>query len=184
MKATISIIAIIFTFLSARAQGDVEKLLFSDINNHRDSMGLAKLQWDSSAYKVAKHHADYLAIINNTKYHTGLITHDEKIDVENFQEYNFSKRMDFFIRKNVYASENVCALGVPNNFSDSLLAITSLKSWLASKKGHRENVENKKSTNGACAISYALVDYTTTTKLFGKITTRVKMSYAVFVAYY
>ncbi|MDP2692789.1 MAG: CAP domain-containing protein [bacterium] len=189
MKTAVSIITIIFTFLSARAQSDVEKLLFSDINKYRVSKGLQTLKWDSSAYNASKHHANYLSIINNTKNHAGLISHDEKIDIENFQEYNVDDRIKFFIPKNKNNVENVASGGVPNflgkenvTSQDSVISKIIFDMWKTSK-GHNINMKVKNFNLGACAISYSESIITFNTAL-GTKTRTIKSYYAVFVAYY
>lgn len=189
MKNILSILAVFFTFLSTQAQDSAEKRLFYDINIHRDSMGIAELKFDSLAYKAAKHHADYLAIINNSKYRAGLMTHDEKIDVEDFQEYDAYDRLDFFIPKNKGTVENVAGGAIPNplgkkivTVKDSVISKVILNMWINSK-GHKKNLEIKNCTMGACAITVVSSDITINTPNGSKIRTFVSY-YAVFVAYY
>jgi len=153
------VICILLSFGSifiAHCQTDEETALFNKINHHRDSLGLNKLIWDTSAYKMASHHAKYITIINSTPYNKGILTHRESvdnIDIPDFEEINtLDDRSKKFINKPyVYLAEN-CAILYKTKKSDEPKFI--LKKWLESKEGHKEIVESKRATRGACSIQY------------------------------
>lgn len=190
MKRTVfSIIMLFLTLLPAMAQDSVEKQLFSDVNTYRISQGLPALKWDSSAYTAAKHHSDYLAIINDSAHRAGLMMHDEKIDVKDFKEYNFDERFKFFIPKHKQAIENAACGIVPNPLgkiiiipTDTVVSQAALSMWIESKE-HKNNLESKNSQVGACAITYVISRISVSTSS-GIKTRRVISYYAVFVAYY
>jgi uncharacterized protein YkwD len=175
--------------LPVLAQDSVEKQLFFDINHYRDSVGLQKLQWDSLAYKAAKHHADYLATINNSKYHKGLITHDEQIDVDNVDEYSLGERFQLFIPKHKKAVENAGGGTVSNSFGKKTVTIkiaeisnSLLNMWIGSD-AHKKNLERKEFTKGACAITFVNTNVIVDTPT-GQQTRTITSYYAVFVTYY
>lgn len=161
------------------AQTGKDSMLFDKINSHRASLGLNKLVWDSSTYEMSSHHAKYLAIINSSIYGKALITHDEKFDIPNFKEMSFEERYNkFIIGNHKFIRENCTGINAPSSFGNKgVIKITDLifNSWFTSKEGHKENLENRDATKGACHIEYCKINVVLNS---GKI---VQISYVVAV---
>jgi len=133
---------------------DEEKALFNKINHYRDSLGLNKLVWDTSTYKMASHHAKYITIINSTPYNKGILTHKENvdnIDIPGFEEINtLDDRSKKFINKPyVYFAENCAITSVTKKVKISQSVFTA---WLNSKEGHKQIMELKDVKIAACSI--------------------------------
>ena len=72
-----SITTIIFTFISAVfvAQTKLDTLVFNKVNEYRISMGVSELKWDTTSFKAAKLHTNYLV-------RTGKVGHKEDTLIE------------------------------------------------------------------------------------------------------
>ena len=152
------------------SQTPEEKSLFDRINEHRISLGIGKLVWDSNAYNMATHHAKYISIINSLPYDKKLLSHDEKFNIHDFEEMSFNERCKKFItQKHALIRENCAIHNIVSHFKsnkptkpiDEIL----YEQWLTSKEGHKENMEAKESKKGACSI----IHYMTPILLEGKI---------------
>jgi hypothetical protein len=174
-----ALVLCLFSVFKLSAQTVEDSMLFDKINAHRASIGLNKLVWDTSAYAMASHHAKYLAITNSSTYGKVLMTHDEKFDIPNFKEMSFEERYNkFIIGNHKFVRENCTGINAPSSFGNKgVIKITDLifNSWFTSKEGHKENMENKDATKGACHIEYCKINVVLNS---GKI---VQISYVVAV---
>jgi uncharacterized protein YkwD len=140
--------------LRLSSQTKEESMLFDKINQYRDSLGLNKLVWDSYIYKMASYHSKYLVLINTEPENKNLITHDEKFDMKDFAELSFNERCKKFIPAAKLIRENCAGNNMPSGFGGKGFGVQELvfRSWVKSKQGHKENMENKFLTKGACSI--------------------------------
>ena len=104
------------TLVSSNAHSTIESELFEMINNYRTSIGLNKMEFESTTYYYAGVHTNYM--IEN-----GITSHD-----------NFSERAENISKRTsaVFVAENVA-----RNY-DTLEA--AFEAWLDSP-GHRQNLE-------------------------------------------
>jgi len=151
--------------LRLSCQTNEETMLFNKINAYRDSLGLKKLVWDASAYKMASHHSKYITIINSTPYKKGIVCHSEdidNIDIPDFKELSFDARCNEFIKKDYLSIRENCAIdNITSTFSSkSKIQIydSFFSQWFKSNTGHKENMESKDVTRGACSIQYYTVN--------------------------
>ena len=184
MKRILTIFALLFSCFYTVAQTTAETALFSRINAYRDTIGGSNnVKWDTLAYKASRHHAKYLSLVNtltSNSYYT--IGHTEGANIDDFNElYDLNNRLKFFIPLAKDAGENV--VGGIVSLTDSMLVNMFFKTWITSKKGHKEIIENKTYKFGACAISYSYVERKIKTSS-GEKTIKTKIAYAVLVLYY
>ena len=80
-KLILSVIAIISydVCFSQKDHSTRETLLFSEINDYRNSLGIEDVEYDSVAYLVAKSQSDYQAKLDS-------LTANQSIDIPNFEE--------------------------------------------------------------------------------------------------
>ena len=80
-KMTIILLAIIIcnVSFSQKDHSTRESLLFSKINDYRNSLGVEDVIYDSVAYLVAKNQSNYQAILDS-------LTANQNIDIPNFEE--------------------------------------------------------------------------------------------------
>ena len=164
MKRFLTIVLLCFTAsFGLFGQSEEEIALFGKINAYRDSLGLKKIVWDISAYKMASHHSKYITIINSAPYNKGIICHSEEIDVPDFEELSFDVRCNEFIKKDYLSIRENCAIdNLSTTFNSKKNKIQIYDSffsqWIGSKTGHKENMESKDVTRGACSIQYYTVN--------------------------
>lgn len=172
-------ISILFV-LSVHSQTKEETDLFNRINEHRTSLGLNKIVWDSSVYKMASHHTKYLTIICSPLYNKKL-THKEDFDIPEFEELSsLTDRIKKYmpidqqavllikikgIDMNISFAENALLYIVPTDFKgipkvdEFQMSKLAFNGWLTSKK-HKKIMEYKDVKIGACSIQYFDMSYT------------------------
>jgi uncharacterized protein YkwD len=69
MKTLATLIFIFVTFILS-AQTSLDKKVFNNINEYRDSLCLPKLEWDSCAYKASEYQSIYLKSANGVVGHS------------------------------------------------------------------------------------------------------------------
>ena len=143
----------------------LDSLLFTRINEHRDSIGLNKLSWDTSIYKASKHHAEYLVLLNSeeyqkkhNKYNITSATHYEEVDFENFEEFfDVDERSKRYMGKSYHlCTENAAVVGARKSLTleileDEKIVDRIINGWINSP-GHKKNMEIESSKLGACSI--------------------------------
>ena len=157
----ISAMLVFISVLPAFSQSPEEKALFDTINVYRKKLHLSTLIWDTTLYKVATHHSEYICIINSEPYNKGILTHDEAIEVGGFKNLgDFSDRVDYYFGKNrnFKCLEN-CALSPATWFRIDTVKLTKiisgnlLKGWIKSAE-HHKILKSKNASCGACSIRY------------------------------
>ncbi len=84
-----NIIIIIFSVVSfiANAQTKLDTVVFNKINDYRVSLGLNKVTWDSSAFKVAEKQALYMKTKSVVGHSDGLVNEVSSFDTCNNLTY-------------------------------------------------------------------------------------------------
>ena len=166
------VVCILLSFNSifiAHCQTSDETALFNKINHYRDSLGLNKLIWDTSVYKMAYHHTEYLCLLNsknNGKVIKSQLGHTEEVDIPDFDEFKttidrgkkFAK--DKFVKNKYFSFAENCCLSTVSKNEKSNIYNSIFKIWLESKKGHKEIMESKDLIGAACSIKYYFAEIT------------------------
>jgi len=167
---------------------EVDSILFSKINDYRDSLGLNRLIWHDYIYQMAKHHTKYLSLLNAPKINNRIVTHYEEENIINFQEcFDVDDRAKKYMgKKFLLCSENVAVYGArktltKENLENETLANIAFNGWLNSKEGHKEIMEGKTATYGACSVQLfdGAFEYVSGYKN-QKVKTTIKKAVAVF----
>jgi hypothetical protein len=166
------VVCILLSFNSifiAHCQTSDETALFNKINHYRDSLGLNKLIWDTSVYKMAYHHTEYLCLLNsknNGKVIKSQLGHTEEVDIPDFDEFKttidrgkkFAK--DKFVKNKYFSFAENCCLSTVSKNEKNNIHNSIFKIWLESKKGHKEIMESKDLIGAACSIKYYFAEIT------------------------
>ena len=164
------VIIIIFLFSSLKvvSQTSLDSLLFEKINNYRITNGLNEIFWDSNVYNASNHHSKYLKILNADSLKT-IISHSEKIDVNNFDELlSVYDRFDKYIgKKYKYISENIASTLKKENFPIDNLVDIIFNQWKMSIK-HNEILLNPYMKFGACSIIISTKEFYSSSKEYKK----------------
>ncbi len=178
MKTLIIILFCLFNWVYSYGQTSLDSLLFSKINEYRESKGLNILIWDNTLFKASEHHSKYLLTMSNQDSSKKMyLTHFETKQFEGFKSlmlpedryeyYLYSNKNEYHSQQYKYVGKNkylyplnkkyIRSVGENASFGYQIGKLNNtivdyiFNGWMNSK-GHREYLENKHIKYGACSI--------------------------------
>jgi hypothetical protein len=111
-------------------QSSLESKVLKELNKYRSQSSLRSLPYDAKASAASRHHSSWIIL-------SGIISHVENKDVQNFQELKSIEDRNSFFKVEMF-SEIVTVLpansfsGIP--LSDDVIAESAIKSFASSPK--------------------------------------------------
>lgn len=140
MKSIILFFILFFLYIgNTYSQSPLEAEFVKQLNVYRKQHGLGPIKYDAEISKVALYHANYLSKCNKTSYVVALdkLPHDEKFDIKDHKELNFTQRASMAPNKNMWSEIQIAYSPIKNIATVSEIVSIMIKSFDGSPK-HKE----------------------------------------------